>query len=358
MNLNQINKSELLQATKNLVTVERKITLALIDHLREIERRFLFLEMGFGSLFEFCIKYLGLSEGSAHRRISAMRLSRDIPGVKEQLIAGSLSLSNAAKIQVAFNQNKKKLNHDQKTNIIQECKNTTQEQCEKKLFSLLPEYEKRQKSERQRRINHEEVELKLIMTQAFQIKLNKLKAILSHSVPDGSTLKMIEYLIDKEIKNHQKKVGLLEGNTKLPRSIEFPKDIRVSDNIECLENIKLSERIESLKSIEKSPPLPSTLIQRLNLARQNEIKKSGTPKGETTKSISSLHRKTIWQRAKGRCEYPGCQSNYQLQVDHIKPKSMGGSNELSNLRLLCRAHNIQQAFQKCGFEVMRRYVPV
>ena len=62
MNLKTLSVKQLLSETKNLVAEERRVTLLLIEHLREIDRRLLFLEMGYGSLFEFCVKELTLSE--------------------------------------------------------------------------------------------------------------------------------------------------------------------------------------------------------------------------------------------------------------------------------------------------------
>jgi len=71
-----ITNEWLLAKTKALVQEERRITLELIECLEIISSRTLYADLGYGSLFEFCTRHLGLSEGSAHRRISAMRLAR------------------------------------------------------------------------------------------------------------------------------------------------------------------------------------------------------------------------------------------------------------------------------------------
>ena len=71
--LSLLSGPELLKRTQDLIAVERRTTMDLIEHLREIERRMLFLDTGHKSLFEFAVKHLGLSEGSAQRRIAAMR---------------------------------------------------------------------------------------------------------------------------------------------------------------------------------------------------------------------------------------------------------------------------------------------
>ena len=55
-------------------------------------------------------------------------------------------------------------------------------------------------------------------------------------------------------------------------------------------------------------------------------------------------RRILFQRSKGRCEFISengtrCNSRHQVQIDHIKPFSLGGSNELDNLQSCCRLHN-------------------
>jgi len=51
----------------------------------------------------------------------------------------------------------------------------------------------------------------------------------------------------------------------------------------------------------------------------------------------------VLKRAGGRCELCGDSSrNIQIDVDHIVPRSKGGSNDLSNLQALCRTCNAQK----------------
>lgn len=116
-NLKQLEKSELLKQTESLVARERQATLELIEHLREIERRLLFLELGYSSLFEFAVKHLGLSEGSAQRRISAMKLE-----------SGEITFSNASQVQTAFRA--AKMNAAQKREALGKISGMTQKECQ------------------------------------------------------------------------------------------------------------------------------------------------------------------------------------------------------------------------------------
>jgi HNH endonuclease len=65
-----------------------------------------------------------------------------------------------------------------------------------------------------------------------------------------------------------------------------------------------------------------------------------------TRYISAALEHYIWVRDQGCCQYfdkvtgRKCESKFALQIDHIHPFSLGGTNEKENLRLLGRAHNI------------------
>ncbi|MBI1860408.1 MAG: HNH endonuclease [Deltaproteobacteria bacterium] len=65
-----------------------------LDYLAEVDHRRLWLKEGYSSLYDFCIRYLGYSEGETHRRIQACRLSQKVAEVKPLLENGTLSLTS------------------------------------------------------------------------------------------------------------------------------------------------------------------------------------------------------------------------------------------------------------------------
>ena len=81
---------------------EQALQLCVLDHLREIDARRLYLRLGHSSLFDYTVRELQYTEAAAWRRIKAMRLCRETRGVRERLQDGSLNLSNAALLQNSF----------------------------------------------------------------------------------------------------------------------------------------------------------------------------------------------------------------------------------------------------------------
>ena len=97
-----LSDDRLLERTKELSGLEHHVEVVVIDHLREIHRRRLYLRRGFSSLFDYAVRELGYSDAAAWRRLKAMRLCADIDGVRERLQDGSMTLNAAAQLQNAF----------------------------------------------------------------------------------------------------------------------------------------------------------------------------------------------------------------------------------------------------------------
>jgi len=60
----------------------------------------------------------------------------------------------------------------------------------------------------------------------------------------------------------------------------------------------------------------------------------------TREAIPDDVKALVWQRDGGRCVK--CESNENLEFDHIIPVSMGGANSARNLQLLCQTCNRQK----------------
>src|SRR6185295_17496470 len=93
MHLQHLSNDALLASLKSLVTGERRLLARVIAHLAEIEERRLHLDLASSSMFDFCTRRLGFSEGEAFRRIVAARLVRRFPRLLAAIEEGRLHLS-------------------------------------------------------------------------------------------------------------------------------------------------------------------------------------------------------------------------------------------------------------------------
>jgi hypothetical protein len=79
-----------------------------------------------------------------------------------------------------------------------------------------------------------------------------------------------------------------------------------------------------------------------------------------TDAIPAELRRAVWKRDGGRCAWIGqdgrrCGSRWQLEIDHVDPRSLGETVTLDDLRLCCRPHNFLYAEQVYGRAYMARY---
>ena len=81
---------------------------------------------------------------------------------------------------------------------------------------------------------------------------------------------------------------------------------------------------------------------------------------DRSRHIPDEVRDEVFVRDGGQCSFVAadgtrCRSRTGLQLDHVRPYAAGGTHELSNLRLLCGAHNRRAAEHALGAHVMQPY---
>src|SRR6187402_2224842 len=88
----ELGNSELVAGLSELVQQSNVLAAQVLAHLVELEQRMLHLELGFSSLFSYCVEALGMSEGAAGRRVAAARVCRRFPEAFERVARGDLHL--------------------------------------------------------------------------------------------------------------------------------------------------------------------------------------------------------------------------------------------------------------------------
>ena len=144
MELAKLTNDLLIKRTEQAVQTERASTAEVVRHLQEIQRRKLYLDAGFPTLYEMVTKKFGYCAGSAMRRINSMRLMTELPEVEEMIESGDLSLTTAATVQSFFFREAKDYTRDEKIELVEMCLNKSTREVERELTIRNPEREKRE----------------------------------------------------------------------------------------------------------------------------------------------------------------------------------------------------------------------
>jgi hypothetical protein len=337
-----MSKPELLQHSKDLAEQNRKISLELIECLKEVEKRMLFADLGYSSLWEFAVQYLKLSEGSAQRKIASMRLISQLPEAHRALVNGSLSITNAAQLQSHFRREAKKgkkSSAQEKLAVVQKMAGLSKRECEKELLKISPESIPQEK---ERSLTENLTELRFVVDQSVMKKLERLKGLLAYKNPGISLAELFELLVTQELeKLEKKKAGSLKTQLKTQAKTEM-----------------LSCSPEPIAAPSVSPP-PAKVIAQAPVKGECKtiskmIKRQAFP--------ASVRRK-IWNRAGGQCEFIGengkrCTARRRLEFDHHPvPVALGGKNNEGNGRLACKTHNLSSAVHVLGRQCMQKWLP-
>ena len=106
--------------TSELVEKERFYTAKILQNLAIIDRRKLFSDYGYPSLFKYLTRELKYSEAEANIRVAAVRLIGREKSVAGKIASGEISLTNAAEINTSLGQFEREVKQKASTQIVQQ----------------------------------------------------------------------------------------------------------------------------------------------------------------------------------------------------------------------------------------------
>src|SRR4051812_23176496 len=112
--LRSLADDELLAGLSRIVGRRNQITAEFLAYLAQLNQRQLFLDLGYPSMFEYCLKALGLCESTAGRHIAGARVCRFYPQPLDQVARGDLHAS-------ALSLMKKHLMADNVDQLFEQC---------------------------------------------------------------------------------------------------------------------------------------------------------------------------------------------------------------------------------------------
>lgn len=339
----------LISKLRSLVTSERKITAEIIEVIKEIDHKRIYLDYSHTSMFSFLTVEIGYSASAAMRRIDAARLTKEIPELRESLKTGEINLSQVSMLSQAIRQKQKdykvqsikaEVSKETKVLLLEQVKSldlaATQKSIAKGLDLDIRGYEKKSYQK------DESVRLEMTLTKQQFENLNRVKELISHQNPNPTLAELVDFLsnhfLDKKDPLRQKvlvrRVDEVNNDSEVRKFERKNSDNRNSGRGGLEKNCQKEQTVEC-----KESAYAATVVR---THQAQLIGKKPVPlktKQMIFKRDQSCRWETKVRNQQGEIVTKKCQSKFQLQIDHKVPRWQDGKSNQENLQVLCATHN-------------------
>jgi 5-methylcytosine-specific restriction endonuclease McrA len=372
-----LSNSELVSKLGALVKQEAEVTLEVLKHLAEFDRRKGYLELGYQSLFVYVTQRLRYSEPAANRRIKAARCIREFPVVLELLVRQSVNLSTICLFAPL-------LTGENQKELLEKVSGKPKVEVERVVASY---------QDPRRADVREVIKPIMIAAQASKAKsaavegrLRMEQGFANHRLGDGgndwaflgseresaapipvaapvivtpSTPPVIE----------ERTKFTFSGSTAFADKVQRMRELLSGKYPKgaCLEEV-FNEAMEwfikahdpVLRAEKRAAKARARSRGTVVSPPSAETGESGAKENKSSRHIPRDVRDQVMLRDKGRCTYVGpdgrCSSKWDEEVHHIVPSGLGGKSVADNLTVRCARHNLHAAIEDYGPSFMARFL--
>jgi 5-methylcytosine-specific restriction endonuclease McrA len=361
VNLRSLSDDNLISQLNKLTSREREVTILILHHLNEIERRRLHLKLGYQSMFDYCTSGLGYSASSAGRRIQTARCVARFREVHDLLVANEVNLSTVSQVS-------RILTHENKDSLLSRMRGKSQREVE----GIVAEYRPRNKP-------RDRVRTVVVKAPAAKERGDD-PSLLAPRTPNhtptfdhsrsGSNREDSAHLGVREAADAVENGSKAKSQTSARRQeklalIQFAAAPEFMEKLERVRSL-MWHRLPANASLEQVFGLALEHVieredpQRRRRRRDEKGRRLVKPSSKRTRHVPAAVRDEVFERDQGRCTFvaPGgrrCSATRAVQVDHLTPVARGGRGSPDNLRLLCAYHNRLEAERVLGPAFVTRY---
>lgn len=349
----QLSDQELVAALQRLLQHERRVTARLLLHLGEVDARGLYRQYAYGSLFDYCVQALHLSEAEAFLRIRAARLGRQFPRVLDMLERGELHLS-AIKLLSPV------LDRENQEELLTEARHKSKREVERLLLNRAPKPE--------------------VPATVRKLPQRARTTAAPSAVPEPAALSLLALGARTDAPSPRPVPQRQTAPEPQPNSAPEPRHAldplgagryKLQLTLDDRLHGKL-QQAQRLMGFEHSGDLARVLERALDLLIAERMKqrfgvcdkpRASHPERRSPGSRHIPHavRREVLVRDGGQCTFVSsegrrCQQRSQLELHHDQPFARAGEPTVTNIRLLCRAHNALLAERDYGRAFLRRRI--
>lgn len=390
--LSMLDSRALSERLRSLAGDERSIQADFLLHLDALDRRRGYAELGYPSLWEYCLRALHLREGAAGRRIGAMRVLRRYPVLVDALRDGRLSLSTLRVLGPV-------LTAENVLAVTAQAAFRTKAETDAIAASVKPRAAPAQGLRRLTPVQMGPLVLaeQSVLTESAQTRVEgPALPTPTHAVADTaappttspfanvpmSGARPCQALALQNETDPSSALALGAPPPRRPATAELRAvadaqwSLRVTLDAEAKEDLEtltalLAHKVpsrnlaavlaEALRcAVEKHGVRRGALVPARRKSAAEPKKAPGGPSPGRRPTIPAEVRRQVWERDGGMCSFTAsdgtrCGTRWQLELDHVVPFARGGEPTVTNLRLRCRTHNVHHAERVFGREHMERF---
>ena len=344
--LRGLSDDELLRRLSALMGQSRRIEWELVAHIGEVDERRLFAREACDSMFVYCTDVLHLSEQEAYLRISAARAAREHPMLLTMLSDGRLHLSGIAKLAPHLTP----ANRDV---LLERATHKSKRQIEVLVADLAPRPDVPASI---RRLPDRSPAL--AVPSAIAMKDRELGPDrVSDPPPDRAPIETPSAA--GKPSGHPEPLGSERFKVQITASAAF------CEKIERLKALMLSSAPDG----DLARILETAVTEALDRREARRFAKVKTPRkalahtaiaASRSRYIPAPVRRASHSSDDGRCAFVGsggrrCGTHRDVQFHHVVAWARGGDPSPRNIRLMCRTHNVYLAEKDYGKAVMARF---
>jgi hypothetical protein len=339
--LKHLSDNELLQGLQVMRNAERHTVVHVVAHLAEVEDRRLHLQAGHSSLFDYCLRRLGMSEGEAFRRVTAARLSRRFPTILELLAAGHIHLCAILELRDYLTPQ----NHQE---LLREASHKTRRAVKELLARHAPKAEVASTIRKLPPPRQVTTEVLAAAVEPQNPAANPVPSAppapspLALPVPPTRPKTLVEPLREDRYRLQ------LNASIELKRKLELARDLMTHSNPSG----------DLAVVVERALDLLVDKLQRQRLAQTTRPRNNA--KKPDKRRVSNAVRRAVVERDGLQCAYVSpdgqrCTSRQFLQFHHEHAWALGGKSTEENIKFYCFAHNQLVAEQDFGRDKIERH---
>ena len=353
--LGDLSNDELMARLRAHVGRGNEWLAGLLGYLAEVDARRLYAELACTSMWDFCVRRLGMSEGEANRRIAAARVVRQFPLARGYLERGAIHLCAVYELH-------KHLTEDNHEELLREASGKSTKAVAALIAARFPKPDVHPCIEplapqpalalatvemspsgaagapapvtahvlvrpRTEPLSATRYRVELSVSAETKAKLERIKDLMRHRNPTGDLEKILDASLDLLLMKLEKE---RLGKTSRPK---VKKGAPTTDRTAAVD----------------APAKEAEVANAADLAREGKAERDDTVR----RHISRPVRREVFARDGEQCTYVDAEGNRcpargYLELDHVHAKALGGGDDAANLRVRCRLHNRLHAEQVFG----------